>query len=146
MDWRKLGAYIIGVGLAVGLYGVMMILANQDVTYKNTGNAMTDLMRSSETQLGNLLKAGARAQGIKIMFWGIAIAVGGGIIRACAKPAGHPTANQEGISSSAGLAPSSLRSTGQSGQINADKEICPFCKEPTLKANNICEVCRRQKR
>jgi len=32
MDWRKLGSCIIGVGLAVALYGVIMILVNQDVT------------------------------------------------------------------------------------------------------------------
>lgn len=40
----------------------------------------------------------------------------------------------------------SRAATDQSGQINDDKEICPFCKEPSLKINKVCEVCKRQKR
>lgn len=39
-----------------------------------------------------------------------------------------------------------LYSADQSGQITSDKEICPFCKEPSLKTNKMCEVCGRQKR
>ncbi len=30
--------------------------------------------------------------------------------------------------------------------VSSDKESCPFCKEPSLKANKTCEVCGRQKR
>jgi len=41
---------------------------------------------------------------------------------------------------------STLSSANQGGQITSDKEICPFCKEPSLKANKRCEVCGRQKR
>lgn len=36
-------------------------------------------------------------------------------------------------------------STDPNGQIDYDKAICPFCKEPSLKANKVCEVCGKQK-
>ena len=39
-----------------------------------------------------------------------------------------------------------LYSADQSEQITSDKETCPFCKEPSLKANEVCEECGRQKR
>ncbi len=36
---------------------------------------------------------------------------------------------------------------GESGTpgLPPDKEICPFCKEPSLKANIKCEVCGKEK-
>lgn len=31
-------------------------------------------------------------------------------------------------------------------QLTPSKEICPFCKEPSLKSNSTCEVCGKMKR
>ena len=42
------------------------------------------------------------------------------------------------------------RSPGDSSwslpELTPDKEICPFCKEPSLKAESVCNVCGKMKR
>ena len=37
-------------------------------------------------------------------------------------------------------------STAALPQLTPDKEICPFCKEPSSKAISTCEVCGKTKR
>jgi len=37
-------------------------------------------------------------------------------------------------------------SAGAQPQLTPEKEICPFCKEPSLKTESICNVCGKMKK
>ena len=101
LDGRKLSWIVIVLGVVIALVGVMVIVANQDVSFtppKVSGRPVqTPLgpvvgLRQYQTGMGqintaieNVGRAEARARGGAIIICGVLIAAGGGILRICIK-------------------------------------------------------------
>jgi hypothetical protein len=45
-----------------------------------------------------------------------------------------------------GLISAVPQAAGQAIELVQGKEICPFCNEPTMRSNPVCEVCGKMKR